>query len=176
VESFRIERLGGQHDRSAFSCGTPTLDDWLRQFAGQHDRRGLSRTYVAVRPPESKVLGYYCLSSHHVRYDVLTQDAEPQTARLPRHVDVPVVLIGRLAVDQSVRGQGLGSALVINAFRRILALADQIGIRAVEVDALDDHALRFWHHLGFVALSDRPTHLYYSLNTVRALGLEPINE
>jgi hypothetical protein len=100
-----IARLGPDHDRAAFDCGHATLDDWLKQRAGQFDRRDLVRTYVAVRHGESRVLGYYAISSHGVRREDLPDD---QAKGLPRS-DVPVVLLGRLAVDRSIQGRGLGS-------------------------------------------------------------------
>jgi GNAT superfamily N-acetyltransferase len=145
-----IERLGPKHDRAAFDCGHATLDDWLKQRAGQFDRRDLARTYVAVRRGESNVLGYYAISAHGVRRENLPDD---QAKGLPRS-DVPVVLLGRLAVDRAVQGRGLGSLLLTHALRRVELLSEQVGIRAVEVDAIDDAARSFYLRFGFVPLID----------------------
>jgi len=109
-----ITRLGREHDRATFDCGHAALNDWLKQQAGQFDQRDLARTFVAVRGGERTVLGYYAISSHGVRRADLPDD---QAKGLPR-IDVPVVLLGQLAVDRSVQGQGLGSLLLIDALKR----------------------------------------------------------
>src|SRR5437764_233555 len=114
-----IEPLADRHDRTTFDCGVPVLNDWLTQRAGQFERKDLARTYVAVRPGEAAVVGYYALSSHSVRFDTLPTD---QAKGLPR-LDMPVALIGRLAVDKSMQGRGLGSELLIDALRRVEHLA-----------------------------------------------------
>jgi GNAT superfamily N-acetyltransferase len=162
-----ISRLGPEHDRTSFDCGHAALDDWLKQRAGQFDRRDLARTYVAVRRGEPKVLGYYAISTHGVRREDLPGD---QAKGLPR-IDVPVVLLGRLAVDHSAQGCGLGSLLLIDALRRIEHLAEQVGIRAVEVDAIDDAARKFYLKFGFVPLLDNPRHLFLTMATLRQLWL-----
>jgi GNAT superfamily N-acetyltransferase len=165
-----IERLSDRHDRTAFDCGVRVLNDWLKQRAGQFARRDLARTYVAVRPPEPAVLGYYAVSSHTIRYEALPAD---RAKGLPR-LDLPVVLLGRLGVDQSTQGQGLGADLLIDALRRVQQLADEIGIAAVEVDAIDDAAKRFYEKHGFVALRDDARHLFLPMGTIRALKLAPL--
>ena len=140
MATWTIRRLDKAHDRSAFDCGRPMLNEWLKDRAGQFDRRDLSRTFVATRPDEALVLGYYAISTHRVIYDVLPAG---EAKGLPR-LDVPVVLIGRLAVDQTVQGHGLGALLLVDALRRSLQISDQVGIRAVEVDALDEAARNFY--------------------------------
>jgi GNAT superfamily N-acetyltransferase len=92
---------------------------------------------------------------------------------LPR-TDVPVVLLGRLAVDRSTQGQGLGALLLIDALRRAQFLSDQIGIRAVEVEAIDDAARDFYQRFGFTPLADAPRHLYLSMQAIRGLNLPPL--
>jgi GNAT superfamily N-acetyltransferase len=168
--SWIVERLGKHHDRGQFDCGHPRLNEWLTQRAGQFDRRDLARTYVAVRPAEQIVLGYYAVSSHAVRYESLPAD---QAKGLP-HIDVPVVLLGRLAVDRSEQGKGLGSHLLIDALRRVAHLAEHVGVRAVEVDAIDDAARRFYARHGFIALKDDPHHLFLPITVVRKLKLPPL--
>ena len=95
-DEWKVERLGSSHDRTAFDCGNPVLTDWLRQRASQYDKRDLARTYVARRSDERIVLGYYAISNHRVTHEALPAD---QAKGLPR-LDVPVVLLGRLAVDR----------------------------------------------------------------------------
>src|SRR4051794_35975350 len=98
MPQWMIERLDRQHDRRQFDCGIAALNDWLQKLASQHERRDLARTYVAVLPDDQRVLGYYAIATHRVSYDALPED---QARGLPR-IDVPVVLLGRLAVDRSV--------------------------------------------------------------------------
>jgi GNAT superfamily N-acetyltransferase len=170
MTTWTIRRLNSTHDRSAFDCGQPALDDWLKVRAGQFDRRDLSRTFVASRPDAKLVLGYYAISTHRVVHDVLPA---AEAKGLPR-LDVPVVLIGRLAVDRSVQGQGLGALLLVDALRRSVQISDQVGIRAVEVDALDDAARNFYLKFGFRSLLDDPRHLFLPMHEIRKLKLDPV--
>jgi GNAT superfamily N-acetyltransferase len=170
MTDWHIERLAKSHDRRRFHCGNSVLDEWLKKYASQFDRRDLARTYVAVRPGEADVLGYYAISSHRVSYEALPDD---QTKGLPR-IDVPVVLLGTLAVDRSVQGQGLGSELMIDVLRRADHVAQQMGIRAVEVDAIDDAARQFYLHFGSVPLEDDKRHLFLPRSILGKLNLPPL--
>ncbi len=165
--TWAIEKLDRRQDRSAFDCGQQTLNDWLTLRASQYEKKDLARTWVAVRAGQAVVVGYYAIATHRVRHEVLTED---QAKGLPR-IDVPVVLLGRLAVDRSVQGQGLGSLLLVDALRRAEYLADLIGIRAVEVDAIDEAARSFYLRYGFTPLTDDPRHLYLPLQAIRRMGL-----
>jgi GNAT superfamily N-acetyltransferase len=147
----------------------PSLDDWLRLRATQHARKGLAQTYVAVVGEQPDVLGYYAISTHHVKFEHVPQ---PVAKGLPG-IDLPVVLLGRLAVDRTVQGHGLGALLLVDALRRCLAISDQVGVRAVEVDALDESARRFYARFGFVSLLDDVRHMYLSMDAVHDLTLPP---
>jgi GNAT superfamily N-acetyltransferase len=116
------------------------------------------------------VRGYYAVSSHAVRHEALPAD---QAKGLP-HIDVPVVLLGRQAVDLSEQGRGLGGHLLIDALRRAQHLAQRVGVRAVEVDAIDDAAHKFYLRHGFMALKDDPHHLFLPMTVVRKLRLPPM--
>lgn len=170
MPTWIINRLDKSHDRSGFDCGNSTLNDWLYNRAGQFDRRDLSRTYVATQPDESAVCGYYALSTHRVFYgDIPVAESKG----LPR-MDIPVILLGRLAVEQSNQGKGLGAILLIDALRRALHISDQVGIRAVEVDAIDDSAQAFYLKFGFRSLLDDPRHLMMPMHEIRKLKLDPL--
>ncbi len=162
---YAIERLGAGHGLEAFDCGVAALNDYLVRFAGQNDRRGLGRTFVAVPVGAARVAGYYTLAAGSVRAEVLPPAA---ARRLPRY-PVPVVLLGRLAVDRAAQGAGLGGALLFDALQRALRGADAVGIHAVEVVAKDAGARAFYARHGFAALQDDPLHLYLPLQTVRTL-------
>ncbi len=98
---FHIERFDRtKHDRTGFSCGKPTLDDFLRSFVTQYEKRRLGITYVAVAPGKSEVLGYYTLASGGITFASLPLSL---SKKLPKH-PIPVVLLGRLAVDKELRG------------------------------------------------------------------------
>jgi GNAT superfamily N-acetyltransferase len=165
-----IQRLDKSHERSAFDCGKAELNDWLQRLAGQHERRDLARTFVAVREGDPRVLGCYAISNHLVRYDALPED---QAKGLPT-IDIPVALLGRLAVDKAAQGQGLGQHLLIDALRRAAHISRHIGIRAVEVQAIDEAARRFYLKFGFVSLLDDQRHLLLPMQVVRKLELPPL--
>ena len=162
-----IEPLTPDHVRSDFACGHESLDAFLKQFAGQNQKTGVSRTFVALRPGENIVRGYYALAAGSVQFQHLTED---QRKRLPKY-PVPVAHLGRLAVDASVQGQGLGAHLLIDALARISRTERELGIHAVEVVAIDDAARRFYLKYGFTPLADDPHHLFISMKAVRKLGL-----
>ena len=168
--AWKVQRLGGGHDRASFDCGKPPLNEWLQRFAGQYERRDLARTYVAVREGDPRVLGYYAISHHLVRYDALPEE---QAKGLPT-IDIPVVLLGRLAVDKTVQGQGLGQHLLIDALRRVAYLSEHIGVRAVEVDAIDDDARQFYLKFGFVSLLGGQQYLFLPMQVIRKLELPPL--
>lgn len=159
--------LNAGHDRSAFSCGEGSLDDFLKKYATQNAKTGIAKTFVATRPPGTRVIGYYSISSGHVEFDVIPDDL---TRRLP-HYPIPIVHLGRLAVDESMQGQGLGEHLLLDAMRRIVAASEVVGIHAIEVKALHERAKSFYLKYGFCELQDNDLRLFISLSTVRKLGL-----
>jgi len=164
---WSIEELGSDHDRAEFSCGHESLDNFLKQFASQNQKTGVSRTFVALKPGEKIVRGYYSLAAGSVQFQNLTEE---QRKRLPKY-PVPVAHLGRLAVDKSVQGQGLGSHLLIDALCRVGRAERELGIHAIEVVAIDDAAKGFYLKYGFTELADDPHHLFISMKTVRKLGL-----
>jgi GNAT superfamily N-acetyltransferase len=137
------EKLGAHHDLSAFDCGVAALDDWLRRRARRNDESGASRTYVVA--VERRVVGYYALAT-----GAIAHAAAP--GRVTRNMPdpVPVMVIGRLAVDRAQQGRGLGAALLRDAVRRTLQAADIAGIRAILVHAISDEAKRFYERCGFL--------------------------
>jgi GNAT superfamily N-acetyltransferase len=165
MSEWKIERLSRSHERASFSCGKPSLDDFLRSLVTQYEKRNLGRTYVAVRGGERRVIGYYTLASGAIPFQNLPALA---AKKLPRH-PVPVILLARLAVDQGVQGQGLGEFLLLDALRRCLEIGEGLGSHAVEVDAIDDPARAFYRRYGFVSLEDSELHLYLPLTTIRAV-------
>jgi GNAT superfamily N-acetyltransferase len=160
---FAIESLGA-HDRSEFSCGVAALDRYFLQQAGQDHRRRAAIVFVAIdRAANGAVAGYYTLSAAQV----LVKDLPEQVARrMPRYPELPAVLLGRLAVDQRWQGRQLGRLLVTDALLRCARL-DQVRALFLLVDAKDQAAEQFYDRLGFLALSDQPSRLYFPLDELR---------
>jgi GNAT superfamily N-acetyltransferase len=160
---FAIESLGA-HDRSSFSCGVNALDRYFRQQAGQDHRRRAAIVFVAVDTmANNAIVGYYTLSAAQV----LVKDLPEQvTRRMPRYPELPAVLLGRLAVDLRWQGRQLGRLLVTDALLRCARL-DQIGALFLLVDAKDRATEQFYARLGFVALTDQPSRLFFPLDELR---------
>lgn len=160
------ERLTAGHDLSVFDNGKhPSLDDWLRHRALASE--GLSaRTYVIcdAGAPE-RVVGSYAIST------AMEQRAALPGAKLRRGMpdQVPLLLIGRLAVDRRFQGQGLGTELLADALRRCLAAADIAGARAVIAHAIDDDAVAFYRLHGFLPSPLGPRVMLMPIETVRSL-------
>jgi GNAT superfamily N-acetyltransferase len=160
---YTVELLEKRHNRNDFNCGEESLNHFIKQFARQNNDKGLGRTFVAVLPKSPKIYGYYTLAGGTIRFDTVTD-------KLPRY-PIPVVLLGRLAVDQETKGQGLGEFLLFDALRRASRIADELGIYAVEVYALNEQARNFYKKYEFIELSDDPFHLHLLMKTIRELSL-----
>ena len=136
------EKLTPTHDVSAFTSGQPVLDDWLRRRALTNEESGASRTYVVCSG--GRVVGYYALANGAVaRGDV--------TGRVRRNMPdpVPVMILGRLAVDRAYQGRRLGAALLRDAVLRTLQAAGIAGIRAILAHAISEDAKKFYERCGF---------------------------
>jgi len=158
-----VEPLTRSHERETFDCGVPALNDYLRRQATQDMRRGVSRVYVAHNRDSPKVLGYYTLSATSFGKKNLP---ESEAKRLP-HYPIPAALLGRLAVDRSCQGQGMGKYLLFDAFHRILQAADTLAVYALVVDAKDDKACAFYEHYGFLRFPNTHSRLFIPVETLR---------
>jgi GNAT superfamily N-acetyltransferase len=163
---YRIVPLAKGHDRSSFACGSEPLDRYLQRQARQDAEKRVAAPFVLVEPPSSRVLGYYTLSASLITADVLPAEL---AKKLPRYPHLPVTLLGRLAVDQSRRGKGLGEFLLMDALHRSLEAAAEIAAMAVIVDAKDKEAVAFYERYGFVPLQQQPARLFLPMNTLAAL-------
>jgi predicted N-acetyltransferase YhbS len=136
------EPLADRRQTSSFRCGVPSLDDWLKRRAKANQASGASRTYVVCE--NDQVVGYYALAAGSV-------DMASAPGRFRRNMPdpVPVVLLGRLAVDVTQRGRGLGRLLVRDAGQRVLQAADVVGIRGILVHAISNQARQFYQAVGF---------------------------
>jgi len=152
------EKLNPVHDLSQFRCGEPELDDWLKRRALHNEESGASRTYVVCIG--RRVVGYYALSAGAAAH----RDAPGRVKRnMPN--PVPVMVIGRLAIDLKFQGHGIGTALLKDAVLRTVQAAEIAGIRAILVHAISEGAKRFYQKLGF---TESPTNPMTMMITVQA--------
>lgn len=158
--------LEKNHERGAFDCGVPALNEYLKQYALQNQKKNAARTYVATRG--KRVVGYYTLAYGSVACDEAPDQVKAGLARHP----IPVILLARLAVDQTEKGQGLGAGLLKDALLRTLQAAEIAGLRAMLVHAKDDAAKRFYEKYGFVPAPLNAYQLFLTLADLKAnLGL-----
>ena len=155
-----------EHELDPFRCGNVELDQWLITHARSATGHG-TRTYVLL-DDGGVVLGYFAIAPHLLERD----DAPPKLGRgAPRQI--PAVLLAKLALDESLQGQGLGSELLVYALEVILDAARSAGGRVVVVDAIDANAHRFYEHHGFEVLVGNDRRLVLKLSTVaKALGVD----
>ena len=152
--------LSVEHNLAAFSCGEPSLDNWLRQRALKNEVMGASRTYMVCEGND--VVGYYSLAVSSIEYQ-FTPGAIKRNMPQP----IPIMLLARLAVDRSYTGQGIGTGMLQDALLRTLQAADIAGIRAMLVHALNDRAASFYRERGFVFSPFDPLVLFLALDVVR---------
>lgn len=153
--------LTAEHDLSAFDCGEPALDDWLRDRAMKNESR-FSRTYVVCE--SNRVVAYYCISAGAVE-----RAAAPGKLRRNAPEAIPVSVIGRLAVSRNHAGKGLGADILSDALQRIALASQSIGIAAVLVHAKDDAARRFYMNCAeFIEYPEDSRTLFLPIETVLA--------
>jgi predicted GNAT family N-acyltransferase len=164
--AWRVEPLQKSHIRDAFSCGHVALDRYLQHQGRQDALSQVAAVFVAVKPPDSTVLGFYSLSASSIDAASLP----PELAKkLPRYPRLPVTLLGRLAIDQPCKGQGLGQFLLLDALYRSLQAAQAIAAMAVVVDAKDAAAEAFYERYGFMPLSASESRMFLPMKTVATL-------
>lgn len=168
--TYRIRPLDDAADRTAFRCGQEALNDYIRRYASQDVKRGVARVFIATpREASSRLAGFFTLSAASVR----CEDLPPALARrLPRY-PVPVALLGRLAVDQSFQGRGLGSILLFDACRKVVQASAVLAVAGLVVDAKDSAAADFYCHFGFVAMPGQPGRLLLSQKVLQRVAAGP---
>lgn len=163
--SCYAEKLSKQHKRKNFDCGRASLNRYLGRQASQDQRRHVAAPFV-VCDDDERVIGYYTLSAISVDASGL----DGHTAhRLPNYPEIPAILLGRLAVDQSQKGKGLGRRLLVDALFRAFRQSGEIGAWAVIVDAIDDEGVAFYTHFGFQQFEDNPSRLFLPMTAIAKL-------
>ena len=153
--------LAASHILDEFACGQASLDEWLKRRAPTNQWSGASRTFV-VTDPDRRVLGYYAMAAGAVSH-------QTATGAVRRNIPdpVPVMVLARLAVDRRAQGLKLGGALLRDAVGRAVAVSRDVGVQAVLVHALHEHAKRFYEHYGFQASPLHSMVLMLRLKTVK---------
>jgi GNAT superfamily N-acetyltransferase len=154
------ELLTDAHNLSAFDCGKPPLNEWLRTYAISNQNKGFTR--VLVVHFEMRVIGFYGLAPTAIPPNVLSR-----AVRTGRHPDlVPCILLGQLAVDAKWAGRGIGRGLLKNALVRCISGAGLIGGRAVIVRAIDGEAEQYWEKHGFRPSKDDASTLFRAMTDI----------
>ena len=164
--NFEIKPLHNSHLKKNFCCGKDLLDNYLHTQAKLDVKRKLSVCFTLIEQDKS-VKGYYTLSNAGISKDQLPTDV---AKKLPSaYNELPVTLLGRLAVDKSVAGQGLGELLLMDALKRSYDVSNtDIGSMAVVVDPMDEEAVRFYDKYGFIMLPDSGK-MFLPMNTISQL-------
>ncbi len=171
-QKISIEPLDPKrHDRAIFSCGTVRLDNFLKRTARKHQGGDFSRVWVATEGDRAEILGFYALNAHSLEGDDLPANL---TRNAPRSGGIPAVYLSMIAVDRRYQGQGLGRILLADALKHAVAAADQIGLKAVGLDVIEDGGPEaaekrraFYAAMGFQPLPSRPLRMFISIETVR---------
>jgi GNAT superfamily N-acetyltransferase len=158
--------ITGDHELDNFDSGESSLDDWLKKRALKNQTSGASRCFVLCN--DNKVIGYYSLSAGAISHEIA-----PKTMRRNRPDPLPVLLLGRLAIDKKYHNKGLGSALLRDVMIRAVSVAGDAGVFAILVHSLSDQAKRFYISRGFVESPLQSMTLIMTLETVRSILVEP---
>ena len=160
-----------KHNRASFSCGTIRLDNFLKRSARKHQSGDFTRVWVATEDGWDEILGYYALNAHSLESEGLPPSL---TKHAPRSGSIPTAYLSMIAVDRRHQGRGIGRILLVDAMTRVAAAADQIGLKAVVLDVIEDGGpditekrLAFYAGMGFLSLPARPSRMFISISTVR---------
>lgn len=149
--TFLTVSLNSSHKKESFNCGKTLLDNYLHKQAKQDVKRMLSACFI-LSDHENNVKGYYTLSSSSIERNLLPDEI---VKKLPTsYQNLPVILLGRLAVSQNHQGQGIGETLLIDALKRSYSISREIGSMALIVDPLDKDAVQFYEKYAFMSLPD----------------------
>lgn len=164
MSEWHVAPLDTAHDRAGFSSGSEPLDRYFQQQVTQDIRRRVAACFVALND-EQRIAGYYTLASA----SILLADLPANIGKkLPRYPSVPAIRMGRLAVDQNLKGQGLGGVLLADALDR--AARSEITAYALFVEAKDKPAASFYLHHGFIALPSAPLTLFLPLAVLKSIS------
>ncbi|MFO0937511.1 MAG: GNAT family N-acetyltransferase [Gemmataceae bacterium] len=157
-----VAPLDGGHDRTAFDCGVPSLNLYLRQFALQNQKKNIVRNYVTTHPSSRSIVGFYSLVFSEIQQSGMPAKRGKGLGQYP----IPVMLLARLAVDVREQGKGLGKALLKDAILRTMQAAEIAGLKFLLVHARDAEAADFYRKHGFEPVMDDPLKLFLPVSLV----------
>ena len=165
LPAWHEEPIEKCHDRAGFDCGDTDLNSFLQRHARKSHEKGGAKTFLAIDDTDnSKILGFYSVSPASIGYE---RAPEVVKRGLARH-EIPVFRLGRLAVDKSAQGQGLGGQLLLAAGRRCLYVAAEAGGVALLIDARNERVAKWYACYGAVPLLDEPLSLLLPFKTIHA--------
>jgi len=149
----RTVELSGDHKLVSFDCGVPDLNTWLRTSALRNQKENTSRTFVLTE--NEVVVAFYCLATGSTERESLPNSKQRNSPR-----DVPLISLGRLAVDIEFQGLGIGALLLRDAIARSLAATEHVAAKFMRVDAKDNDVVKFYERFGFTVDPNNPLTLY----------------
>jgi len=161
---YKVEVLSKSHNKKSFTCGVTDLDQYLQRQASQDLRRKIAVTFVLVELATNDIVGFYTLSSFAILLNDLPEEV---SKKLPRYDLIPATLIGRLAVSDQRKGEGIGRLLLANALRKCYTQSLEIASFAVIVDAKDQQAVNFYEHFGFIKFAEDKDRLFLPMQTIK---------
>ena len=159
-QQFEIQPLDLTHDREAFCCGNDYIDDWCKRKAHKDHEKYKSRVFVATEKGQLQVVGIYCLTIRSL-----------QPKRIPDigfgRRDIPAIYFATLGVSQTFAKRGLGTALMTDAFQRVLRVSEEVGTYCLWLECVDEPTVHFYNSLGFQRIEKSKLDMYVPLETIR---------
>lgn len=163
---LRIEPLDRKiHDRAAFSCGEPRVDNYLKTTVAGHQDLDTTRCFVACLDQSIEIMGFYSMNAHGIDTGSLPDAIRK---KLPRYDQIPAIYLSVVGVHDGLQGSGIGSYLMADAFQRSVDVADRIGAAFIVLDALNERAGKLYRRLGFSDLPGHEPRMIIGLRQVRA--------
>ena len=160
METKPLDKL---QDRSLFDCEVEPLNDYVKKYALQNQKKDAARTYV-LADGKNRIIGYYTLVFGSVSIEETTPEISAGLGKYP----IPIILLARLAIDKNQKGKGLGKALIKDALLRAIRASEIAGLRAFLVHAKDESAKTFYEKLGFEPSPHNEFHLFLKMSDIRA--------
>ncbi len=149
-----------RHDRAAFSCGETRIDNYIAKSAAKHQDENVTRVRVACLDGKPEILGFYALNSHAVDVTSLPPEARKH---LPHYPTAPAIYLSMIAVHRDHQSKGLGQFLLAEALKRVQKVSEEIGVRFIVLDALNDNAAKLYARMGFIQLSTTPSRMILNI-------------
>ncbi|QEN05647.1 GNAT family N-acetyltransferase [Thiospirochaeta perfilievii] len=161
--NIKIIPISKKLELKQFDCGINELNVYLSQYSIANDKKNIGKTFVAVGEEHNFPLGYYTVSMVQVYFHELTDDIKKSLPKYP----IPSMRIGKLAVSKGVQGKRIGAYLLRDSFLRAIRISEDVALKFIVVDALNEKSKEFYIRYGFIPLKDNPLKLVISLDTIK---------